>query len=98
MASSPTTVVLTDGRKFLIDVANSKPSDIVAVEEHFDISSDDLGGPKARTAWTLYTIWRMCGRSDESIKSVPFEEFIELVDDIVREDEPEDPTESAPTT
>ena len=91
------TVVLTDGRKFPIDVSNPRPSDLVAVERQFHISADDMDGPDRRTEWTLYVIWRMCSRQDEGIKSLAFDEFVDLVDDLVREDDEEaNPTPSAP--
>lgn len=86
---NPATVVLSDGRSFNIDPSNPKPSDLVALERKYDISSDDVG---TRREYGLFVMFRMCRRADPSLAD-DFEAFVDLVDDVVNEKAPApDPT------
>ena len=92
-----TTLVLNDGRELLVDVSHPTPGDLVALEDRFDISADELGGEDSRLRWTLFLLWRTASRSHPDIAATPFEEFIEMVADLIEDevDEP-DPTLVAP--
>jgi hypothetical protein len=97
--SGAVTVVLTDGRKLLLNVAQPMPADLVAFEERYDVSAEALSQPNARIVWSIYIIWRIARRVDAAIMAAPFEDFVELVEDIIKEDaEVPDPTPDTPPT
>jgi hypothetical protein len=89
-------VILSDGRKLLVDVSHPMPADLVAVEDRFDISADELSGPDSRVKWTLFVIWRMARRIDPAVMGQTFEEFVDIVEDVMPDegDDAVDPTSS----
>lgn len=95
------TVVMTDGRKLLLNVSQPMPADLVAFEDEFDVSSDVLNGAHGRVKWSLYIVWRIARRVYPDVMATSFLEFVDQVEDMV-ENEAEvpsnsvDPTEAAP--
>ena len=95
--ATPVTVVLTDGRKLLLNIANPLVADLVAFESHFNVSAELIGD---RVTYSLFVAWRMARRADPTIMETDFDAFVELVEDLIgEEDAPAtDPTEEEALT
>jgi hypothetical protein len=93
------TLVLTDGRKLLLNVAQPMPADLVAFEDRFNVSADVLNADDKRVTWSLYIMWRIARRAYPDIMATGFEDFIELVEDVAEGEgdvDGLDPTKAAP--
>lgn len=99
MASPAVTVVLSDGRKLLLNVAAPMPADLVAFEAEFNVSAEVLNGEDKRVTWSLFIVWRLARRAYPDIMNATFPQFVELVEDLIEgDDEVMDPTEAVPHT